>query len=306
MNLNRLEYFVATVQNGSFSAAGKSLFVTPQALSKAVDDLEKDLGVKLLKKSGKGVSPTSFGLMFSERAAEALAGVYDLRSLAKCHVESSELCGKIVLSIAKTAYRGKIVDQSAIAELHQAYPLLRIEVLSNSSSVSLASVEAGAADAAIVLGRPNNPELEYIKLAMLELYVAVSADSPLASQNSVNICDLSEVPVALPLDFSCCYRAIKQAVSQRGLEPVFTEVHPSVGAQQDFLANSKGAIFVSADQELLKTYSGIAIKRMVKDDRIQIPVYMVYKNQKASHLIEGVAQYFIGVGKEATPFSLPC
>lgn len=57
MNLSQLEYFVATVQYGSFAQAGKALFVTPQAVSRAVNDLEKELEVKLLEKDGKSVAP---------------------------------------------------------------------------------------------------------------------------------------------------------------------------------------------------------------------------------------------------------
>ena len=83
MNISQLEYFVTTVQYGSFTMAAKELFVTPQAVSKSVGDLERELHVQLCEKSGRCVKPTEFGRMFAARASEALSCLVDLETLAK-------------------------------------------------------------------------------------------------------------------------------------------------------------------------------------------------------------------------------
>lgn len=45
MNISQLEYLVKAIELKSFTLAGRSLFVSSQAVSKAVGDLEKELGV---------------------------------------------------------------------------------------------------------------------------------------------------------------------------------------------------------------------------------------------------------------------
>lgn len=61
MDLRQLQYFLATVENRSFGRAAEALHVTQPALSKAVRRLELSLGVKLLDRLPRGVSPTIYG-----------------------------------------------------------------------------------------------------------------------------------------------------------------------------------------------------------------------------------------------------
>ena len=70
MDLRQLRYFLATVESRSFGKAAEKLHVTQPALSKAVRRLELSLGVRLLDRLPRGVSPTIYG--------EALAAHADL------------------------------------------------------------------------------------------------------------------------------------------------------------------------------------------------------------------------------------
>ncbi len=57
MDLRQLQYFLATVENRSFGRAAEQMHVTQPALSKAVQRLEKELGVRLLDRLPRGVEP---------------------------------------------------------------------------------------------------------------------------------------------------------------------------------------------------------------------------------------------------------
>ncbi|MEG0323540.1 MAG: LysR family transcriptional regulator [Raoultibacter sp.] len=59
MNINQIKYFVSSVENGSFSAAAAEQFITAQGISKAIADLEKELGEPLLIRKNRGVVPAS-------------------------------------------------------------------------------------------------------------------------------------------------------------------------------------------------------------------------------------------------------
>lgn len=61
MDLRRLTYFLAVAQEGSFSRAAVRLHMTQPPLSLAIGELEKELGVTLLVRSSRGVTPTEAG-----------------------------------------------------------------------------------------------------------------------------------------------------------------------------------------------------------------------------------------------------
>ena len=62
LDLRRLRQFVAVADTGSLTAAAAQLFVSQQAMSSAMRQLEKDLGVRLLERHGRSTVLTAAGL----------------------------------------------------------------------------------------------------------------------------------------------------------------------------------------------------------------------------------------------------
>lgn len=60
MRLEQLQYFVQIVENRSFNKAAQKLFVTQPALTSSMNQLEEELGVRLLVRTKRGVSPTAY------------------------------------------------------------------------------------------------------------------------------------------------------------------------------------------------------------------------------------------------------
>ncbi len=61
MDLRLLRYFVACVENRTMHAASRAVNVSQPALSKAIANLEDQLGVALLDRQPRGVTPTPYG-----------------------------------------------------------------------------------------------------------------------------------------------------------------------------------------------------------------------------------------------------
>src|ERR1700733_10935871 len=70
--LASMETFVRVVETGSFSAAARTLNVGQPAVSKTVAHLEQWLGVRLLMRSTRAVSPTEAGRNFYDHAKRAI------------------------------------------------------------------------------------------------------------------------------------------------------------------------------------------------------------------------------------------
>jgi DNA-binding transcriptional LysR family regulator len=85
--LEQLRYFVAVAEEGQFTRAARNLHVAQPALSQAISHLECELGVELLTRHARGVTPTPAGEVFLTKARVALAATRDAamtaRSLAR-------------------------------------------------------------------------------------------------------------------------------------------------------------------------------------------------------------------------------
>lgn len=73
MRLQRIEQFIAVVDAGSIRGAARRLGVSQPALTRALQQLEEELGVQLMQRSVRGASLTAAGSAFLARARVAEA-----------------------------------------------------------------------------------------------------------------------------------------------------------------------------------------------------------------------------------------
>ena len=61
MDLKQLQYFVVSVESGSFKKAAEMLYTTQPHISKSIKALEMELDVQLLERKSRGVEATEAG-----------------------------------------------------------------------------------------------------------------------------------------------------------------------------------------------------------------------------------------------------
>src|SRR6201991_5368087 len=79
MTLQQLEYFLAALDEGSFSRAADPLLLAQPSLSEQVRRLEAELGVALFARVGRGIRPTDAGRALRPHAEAALAAGAEAR-----------------------------------------------------------------------------------------------------------------------------------------------------------------------------------------------------------------------------------
>ena len=65
MTLQQMNYVITISETGSFNRAAEKLYIAQPSLSSAVHELEKELGVILFNRGGKGATLTADGASFS-------------------------------------------------------------------------------------------------------------------------------------------------------------------------------------------------------------------------------------------------
>ena len=131
--LAAMETFVLVVETGSFSAAARRLGVGQPAVSKTVAQLETRLGVKLLARSTRGLSPTEAGQGFFERAKRAIeeADAADLAAKGA----GNGLTGRLRICAAVTFARIHLIPR--LPEFYAKHPDLELDVILDDRNVDL-------------------------------------------------------------------------------------------------------------------------------------------------------------------------
>ena len=79
MDLQQLDYFLASIEHGSFSAAADALHLSQPSVSEQVRKLEDELGVRLFQRVGRGLVLTDAGRPLRPRAEAVRESVQEAR-----------------------------------------------------------------------------------------------------------------------------------------------------------------------------------------------------------------------------------
>ena len=139
-----MEVFAATVAEGSFSAAGRCLGLTPSAVSRTIDRIEGRLGVRLLLRSTRALALTAEGEAYLRAARRILA---DLGDAEQAIADQGAPRGRLRVSAAQAHGRMTIVP--LLGEFVRLYPHILVDI---SLADRLVDLAAGQADVAIRFG----------------------------------------------------------------------------------------------------------------------------------------------------------
>lgn len=164
MDCRQLEAFVCVVEQKSFSAAAQKLCLTQPTVSAHVRSLEKELHVRLIRRTTKMFEMTAEGRRLYEYAVSILH--LQQRAISELSDESrSELC------IGASSVPGKCILPQALADYHRVMPDLCFRTFHSDSRDIIQRVSDGRLDAGLV-GTTVESECEFIPFATDELVIA--------------------------------------------------------------------------------------------------------------------------------------
>ena len=129
--LTGLRAFVSVIEHRSFAEAGRALRLSRSAVSKHVGDLERELGVQLLSRTTRRVTPTDLGQRYFERVTVLLNDLSDADRLAMEH----QAAPSGLLRVNAPMSFGTIVLGPVIGRFMEAHPQIHLQlVLSDGST----------------------------------------------------------------------------------------------------------------------------------------------------------------------------
>jgi DNA-binding transcriptional LysR family regulator len=142
IDLAALTALRAVGTSGSVTAAAESLGFTPSAVSQQIKRLEKQAGVPLLERVGRGVMLTSHGRHLAEEGGRLLTDLEELQS--GLHRQAGTVAGYVRLAAFSTAVRGLVAP--ALPAVLAAHPGLRVTLAEREPWDTISLVATGQAD----------------------------------------------------------------------------------------------------------------------------------------------------------------
>src|SRR4051794_2548588 len=183
MELRQLEYFLAVVEEGSFTAAAARLYMVQSSLSASLLSLERELGTELFIRGRRGTELTDAGRALLEPARAALADTERARD-AVAEVKGL-LRGSV--RIATVAVPPELNAIHTIHRFQQEHPDVEIHLLHDGARDLVGLVADGDADFAITpLTHRTGPALRFEPLATTPLVIVCPAGHRLAGAIDVD------------------------------------------------------------------------------------------------------------------------
>ena len=198
MTIQQLKYIITISENGSLNKAAEVLFITQPSLTSAVRELEKELGITLFNRGGKGVTLTNDGTEFLQYARQVVAQ-YD-RLLEK-YGKGGTLRKKFGISTQHYSFAVK-----SFVEMVKQFDTDEYEfaIRETKTSEVIEDVTTGKSEVGILylsdfnrkaIGKfLKSNQLEFHPLIQCEPYVYLWKGHPLAKQKSIRLAELRDYP----------------------------------------------------------------------------------------------------------------
>jgi DNA-binding transcriptional LysR family regulator len=189
MEMHQVRYFLATVSELNFTKAADKCNVTQPSLTRAIKQLEDELGGDLFRRERPHAQLTELGQRMYPLLKQCYESALGARSLASA-IKSGEV-GALKLALSRTINLELIT--SHLAELNRLFNRLEVKLLRGSAPEIVELLKAGEAELAVAGDVGEEWErLDRWPLFTEEFSLIVNAKHRLASRSSIDVDDLRQ------------------------------------------------------------------------------------------------------------------
>ena len=218
MDIQQVRYFIRTYDLRSYTQAAKEFFTSRQALRHSIALLESQVGTPLFTPQGRTLVPTP--------AAHKLYG-------PMCAIQKSfdqlETCiediryeqtHRLRIGMVSGIHDAYTPEEFYARQTSQGYIAKHSVLITESCERLREMLREGSLDTALIVGgSPTSDEFDSRRIREGQLYLMVHRDNPLASQASVDICDLMAHPFVSRGDGYDLHRMIMERCREAGFTP---------------------------------------------------------------------------------------
>jgi DNA-binding transcriptional LysR family regulator len=189
MDFRLLRYFVSVASEGNFNRAAERLHIAQPPLSRAIQQLEAQVGTTLLDRSVRPLRLTPVGKLLYEQAMQILARMEDLESMVKSAAESKRR--RLIIGFVASTIYARLPE--LIREFRKTAPDIELVMVESTTLEQIAALKEGRIDVGFGRIRFNDPAVRRIVLRNEKLVAAFPMHHPLADEDSpISLRDLAD------------------------------------------------------------------------------------------------------------------
>lgn len=171
MKLRHLEYFVAVVEEQSYTKAAERLFISQPPLSRQIKNLESDLGVELIERGSRPLRTTEVGQFLYSHAVKLLANAKEIKAMTQ-RVGNTEKT--LTIGFVGSLLFGLL--PKIIYLFRQQQPQLKVSLKEMNTKLQIEALKEGKIDVGFGRLGISDPAIDRISLRNEPLMVAVHSE----------------------------------------------------------------------------------------------------------------------------------
>lgn len=183
MNLNRYQYVIAIAENASISKAAKELFITQPALTKYLNKLEEELGIRLFDRMVNPIQITYAGEVFLREGRKIL----EMQKRLDQQIGEISQFQKGRLTIGINSERGSWCLPILVPEFRRRYPGIELAICEGHSQYLEEEILRNHVDLAIGTLPVLAQDLDFVFLSDEPIILAIPLDHPIAREYDLSL-----------------------------------------------------------------------------------------------------------------------
>jgi LysR family nitrogen assimilation transcriptional regulator len=281
MDLKQIEYFVRVAEMGSFTRAAIALNVAQPALSRQVRLLEVELRQTLLKRNGRGASPTDAGLLLLEHGRGILHQIE--RTHEALGRARSGLTGRVALGLPPSVAR--VLTVPLTRAFREKMPDAQLSISEGLTSAMQESLLNGRLDIALLYNMKPTSGLEVSHLVQEELWLVrrrppgLQEDPP---PPPIEFKDVAKLPLVIPSRPNAIRMLVESEMAAVGMRPHIALEIDGVTAILDLVADGAGCAILSRNAVTRSINPSAFSTQSISSPQLSIELSCVISSQRPS------------------------
>jgi DNA-binding transcriptional LysR family regulator len=285
MELRHLRYFVAVGEEQHFGRAAKHLHIAQPALSRQIQDLEREIGFPLFERLPRGVKLSAAGELFLEDARQILREVQEATRRAE-RVASGKAGTLRVGFVESISWHGVVPE--SFRRFRQKQPDAELTPVPMLSLAQVEAVRAGRLDAGFIVSMATlGEELDQRPIAQQKVVLAAPRGHPVTKQTRLRLRDLNDVPfVWFPRRANpAAYDRLVEACFRGGLKSPRIVQEADDHATILSLVSCRLGVALVSDSARWQCPRGVALLP-IQDLNLVVPFSLMWRKDNTSLLLQ--------------------
>ena len=290
MNINQVKYFVSSFEHSSFSLAAKSRGVTVQAVSKAINDLEREVGVKLFTREKRSISATEAGIAFYKKARVAAAAFHELEVFPGEAEGTGDGLTRLRIALCAPAFQGSDTLTKSMSRFIRERVGIEVDYFTVDPRTVTEDMRRGSVDALVTIGVLEREGVKCTPVGRLPTGIMISRDHPLAAKQVVSVADLDGYPAAMSPWYDTFNKSILVMYRDAGLIKNIRPVE-SLDASKRLLLEEQGYYFSAMYPWRDEESNPLTLRPIDPAEGIAVPICIASVDDVKSPQYETVMRY---------------